>query len=239
MKKLITLLTFLLLSTGVMAQSTTRWQPYIRGGVGVSRAIGNEANAVFEYGNLNPQTVALTMSGKDWLSMGKVSVGFTQPLNERFYIQAEAGVERRNARRPLIMITRSCGVAGCYEATHTGFGFSGATYLTVPVLVGYRLRKISLAAGPYLSYKLGEGQYSTLQTASQRPYGAPNFFLINKLNNLDAGFSLAGAYAIGNRVVLDLRYSQGLISLGEKGSVPAERTYNQTAQLGVRCNLLR
>lgn len=238
MKQFFTLLYTLLAVTAAQAQTSTRWQPYIRAGIGASRAIGNEANAVFEFDHLNPQTIALPMSGKDWLSMGQVSVGFTQPLNKRLYIQVEAGVERRNARRPLTVNARSCGVAGCNEATFTGFGSSRATYLTVPVLVGYRFAKMSLATGPYVGYKLGEYQYNVLQSTGSRPPISPRAFSISKLNNLDAGFSLAATYAIGNRVGLDLRYSQGITSLAEEGSMAAERAYNQTAQIGVRYNLL-
>ena len=238
MKQFFILLYTLLAVTAAQAQTPTRWQPYMRAGIGASRAIGNEANAVFEYGNLNPQTIILPMSGKDWLSMGQVSLGFTQSLNKRFYIQVEAGVEQRNARRPLTVNARSCGIAGCSEATLTGFGSARATYLTVPVLAGYRFTKVSLAAGPYFSYKLGEDQYYNLQTTGFNVFSIGNFFRINKLPNMDVGFSFAAAYAIGNRVGLDLRYSQGLTSLAGRDSVPTENAYNQTAQIGVRYNFL-
>ncbi len=226
-------LLFLLTTLPALAQNTPRWQPYVRAGLGLSRAICPETNSVVRFNIGNGDPTKPILGGKDWLSAGQVSIGFTRTLDGQFYIQAEAGVERKGSARHLTIIYSYCGVAGCSGTSYTGVGSSRATYLTVPVLVGYRFSKLNLAVGPYVSYKLGERQVYYLTTNNQPPPLIRPDMAISEYDAWDAGFAVNLTYPLASRFKLDMRYSQGMTSIAKQYEQFTEKSYHQSAQVGL------
>lgn len=241
MKQVFTLLYALSLVSQAIAQSTAFTSPYVRAGVSVNRALGDALTAgvqtVFGLsGELVPH-----LGGRHWLTAGSVGIGVTRPLANDFYIQVEANVEQKGS----VMNLREevdygiCGIIACYSTPVNGRFSSRATYLTLPLLAGYRFRKITLAAGPYAGIKLMESQrgyYTTGGgTADQMPISDTKRYY----KDIDLGFAIGTTYALTQLFDVELRYSQGLISFAKPYGRTAEKSYHQTAQVGLRYHLLR
>jgi opacity protein-like surface antigen len=104
---------------------------------------------------------------------------------------------------------------------------SDSHYLNVPLIVGYRLiPNLSLYFGPEVGYTLGKSR--------------------DRENNFrDYDFSLDGGmlYSLTNALALDLRYSYGLVKMGNvKSTADRDPIYdgqNRVAQLGINYMFLR
>jgi hypothetical protein len=178
------------------------------------------------------------LGGPDWQVLGGLGVGVTIPLNKHLYVVSEVNVEQKGSSMDLeregVQIG-SCGFAGCNFSPLKGRASTRVTYLTVPVLVGYQMGRIAVQAGPYIGLKTGAVYQVSIESPS-----------LSRLANmdwtykpLDAGFAIGVSYNLFHRITADIRYSQGLLPFTESNRWANEKSYHQTAQLGLRYNLLR
>ncbi len=255
MKTLYTLLFIAITTSTLLAQTPTRWQPYVRAGVGASRAVGekttSEGSILYnDYtGTGQIEAIPVLVGGSQWLFAANAGAGITIPVSRQFVIQAELNVEQKGSGMKIIKAGYDyryiiCDPGPCSNGYLPAEGkfSSRLTYLTLPILAGYRFGKITLLAGPYVAYKLGEsikGTFTLSSSAIANPLAATG----NRYKNMDWGISTGAVYAITRLVSLDFRYNQGFLYAAESylsgNGMYSEPIYNQSAQLGVRYSLLR
>lgn len=244
MKRLFTTTLFLFFST-IVTQAQVR--PYIRAGVGVSRAIGG---GVSQNGSIDQplelageEPVAGQLGGRLTRVVPNASAGLVVPVGRHFTIQTEIGLEQKGSVMTIGSIDdHLVSVCACYPKA-TGAVSSRLTYLMLPILVGFRTGQATVAVGPYVGYKLDE----QLSGSFQEVYSSNRTEIRSTRTNyqdVDVGFNAELSYALTTSFGIDLRYSQSSRSIGR----PYKRTYytlynypvyNQTAQLSVRYNLGR
>ena len=247
MKQLFTLLITVSLTTQTFAQTTTHWQPYVRGSIGGAWASGETKPVVSSY--MPYKTALISKDGSEvGLLAGSIGVGIAIPVKSHFTIQAEVSLEQKGFRTDVDMATTYCAGGNCgivYQPPTsipaTGQVVTRLTYLTVPVLAGYRAGKLFMVGGPQMGFKLTEKQRGHYQLLRDNAYNSINEFNIqsNEFRLIDVGVAASVGYFINSRLCLDLRYSQSLIRANQQRGYSIEAAYNRTAQLALRYNLLR
>ena len=247
MKHIVYSLILLFIKTSLQAQSTSHVQAYIRVGAGGSRAIGESTSSD---GSITlAGGTPYQIGGSHWLLTGTIGAGVVIPVGNHFVIQAELNVEQKGSKKQVGRVgpplNELCDSGfGCMGIPANGQFSSHLTYLTLPVMVGYRFGKITVLAGPYVGYKLDEkiqGTYTYVQSsASEIPISSS----IERYKKVDAGFVASVAYAISPRFGVDLRYSQGMRYVAKPQyryyyEQYTEPFYNQSAQVGVTYALTR
>ncbi|MBO0934263.1 porin family protein [Fibrella aquatilis] len=241
-----------------LAQTPQSTHVYLRAGIGYSRATGGQATSatgillLTDYSRSYPNAsdaTPLNVGGSQWLLVGTVGVGVTVPVSPHFVIQAEINLEQKGSKVNLTEALYDRGLIICDPGPCStsvplladGSFSSRLTYLTLPIVAGYRFGQLTLSAGPYVGYKLAEqlsGSYSL-----KNPLVVPINTATRGYKAFDAGFVAGIGYALTPRVGVDIRYSQGLLypakafRYGISGSERMEEFYNQSMQLAVRYEL--
>jgi hypothetical protein len=91
-----------------------------------------------------------------------------------------------------------------YDYLNSKFG-----YLELPVMVGYKIRKLYFSVGPAISYKL----FAKMTSVENARPGKLNYY-----KNPDISANLLAGYAIAKQVDLNLRYSYGLKNIEEEAA---------------------
>ncbi len=178
MKAILYLLSFSLLTASLtIAQTPKHTQVYVRGGIGGSRATGGQISSegVVLLGTSSTDgAIPINVGGSQWLCVGSTGVGVTIPVSQQFSIRTEVNVEQKGSAQKITTASNGiyCDPAACIISSASGQFSSRLTYLTMPLLVSYHLRKLSLAAGSYVGYKvseLGQGTFTYSKSAYNQP----------------------------------------------------------------------
>ncbi|MBO0934268.1 porin family protein [Fibrella aquatilis] len=242
MKHIVCSLLLLFVNASLLAQSPNHVQAYMRAGAGGSRAIGDGTSSGGTVYTVlgNNGIMPYELGGSHWLLTGAISAGIIAPVDNHFVIQAELSIEQKGSEK---QVTKAgpgeyCDF-GCFPSAANGRFSSRLTYLTLPVMIGYRSGKATVLAGPYIGYKLGEKIQGTYTYGQSSASEIPISSSVERYKKIDAGFVAAAAYAISPRFGIDLRYSQGLRHVAEQYKGYTEPFYNQSAQVGVTYALTR
>ncbi|XWW44296.1 PorT family protein [Fibrella sp. USSR17] len=247
MKNSYTLLLLLITAPTLVAQTPIRTQVYVRAGIGASQMSSTGQGVVALSQQFQYETDLLLTGTGNALITPNVGAGLSIDVSKHFTIGAELNLEQKGARATTDRLVTYCTSGNCGIIYHPPTSISAIgqatarlTYLTLPILVSYRLGKISLLGGPYLSLKLVEHQKGNYQLLINNAYTSITYFDLqsSQFNTFDFGLTTGLAYALTHRIGVDLRYSQSLVRSASSNNVLLS-SLNQTARLSMHYAIKR